>query len=72
MRTFEGLSQAYEHEVSLTKAAISNLDKVSLVAPKMAILDSQEKIISVALEMVKSATHCIVDTDGMKNSTLHL
>ena len=69
LQMFEGLSQVYEHYFSLTKAAISNLDKVSLVAPKMAILDTSEVIKSVALVVVKSVTHGIVDTDGRKNST---
>ena len=61
MQTFEGLSHAYEHDFSLTKAAISNLDKVSLVVPKMAILDTPE--------VVKLDTHGIVDTDGRKTPT---
>ena len=69
LQTFEGLPQAYEHDFSLTKAAISNLDKVSLVAPKMAILDTPEVVKSVAPEVVKSVTHGIVDTDGRKSST---
>ena len=69
MQTFEGLSQVYEHDFSLTKAAISNLDKVSLVAPKMAILNTSEVVKSVALVVVKSVTHGIVDTYGRKNST---
>ena len=68
LQTFEGLSQAYEHDFSLTKTAISNLDKVSLVALKMAILDTPEVVKSVAPEVVKSVTHGIVDTDGRKNS----
>ena len=34
LQTFEGLPQAHEHYLSLTKAAISDLDQVSLVAPK--------------------------------------
>ena len=69
LQTFEGLPQAYEHDFSLTKAAISNLDKVSLVAPKMAILDTPEVVKSVTPEVVKSVTHGIVDTDGRKSST---
>ena len=69
MQTFEGLPQAYEHDFSLTKAAISNLDKVSLVAQKMAILDTPEVVKSVAPEVVKSVIHGIVDTDGRKSST---
>ena len=69
LQTFEGLSQVYGHDFSLTKAAISNLDKVSLVAPKMAILNTSEVVKSVALVVVKSVTHGIVDTYGRKNST---
>ena len=69
LQTFEGLPQAYEHYFSLTKAAISDLDKISLVAPKMAILDTPEVVKSVAPEVVKSVTHGIVDTDGRKSST---
>ena len=34
LKTFEGLSQAYKDDFSLTISAISNLDKVSLFAPK--------------------------------------
>ena len=70
LQTFEGLSQAYVHDFSMTKAAISNLGKVSLVAPKIAIFDTPEVVKSVAPDVVKSVTYGIVDTDGRKTSTL--